>query len=168
LNTYIPKYQQDLGASSAVYGLLMSAFMIASAFGGLAGSYLADRVGIRNVLAGSLILGALPLLGFLRTQGIASYALFALSGFFVGPSHTLFIVAGQRQFPTRMAMISGAFLGFTFVSGAGGSWVLGLFADRLGLPTMLGVLPWVLGGAAICGWLGTPHATSKALPQKAE
>ena len=47
----MPKQQQDLGVSAAGYGLLMSAFMIAGAVGGVLGSFGADRLGIRNVLA---------------------------------------------------------------------------------------------------------------------
>lgn len=157
LNAYVPKYQQDLGVSSAVYGLVMSAFMIATAVGGVAGSYLSDRLGMRAILAGSLFVGAIPLMLFLRTEGLVSYAFFVLCGVFEGPSHTILVVAAQRRFPQRIAMISGIFLGFTFVSGAVGAWLLGLLADRVGLHTMLGVLPWALVGAAFFSFLGTPR-----------
>lgn len=158
INTYIPKFQQDQGVSPATYGLLLSSFMIATALGGLVGSYLADRVGIRRVLAGSLALGAAFLLLFARLPGLSAYACFAVAGFFIGPSHSLYVVAAQRQFPDRMALISGTLLGFVFVSGAGGAWLLGLLADRVGLGTALSLLPWALLGAAVCGWFGVPRS----------
>ena len=81
-----------------------------------------------------------------------------LSGLIIGPSHTLFVVAAQRQFPQRMAMISGLILGFTFVSGGGGAWLLGIAADRVGLGTALGVLPWLMLVAAACSLVAVPRA----------
>jgi FSR family fosmidomycin resistance protein-like MFS transporter len=167
LDTYIPKYQQDLGISPATYGLVMSVFLLSAAVGGVAGSYLADRAGVRRVLVGSMVLGAGFLAAFVRTQGFLSYVLLAFSGLLIGPSHTLLIVAGQRQFPERVAMVSGVFMGFTFISGSGGAWVLGWLADRVGLGTMLGVLPWALIGAALCALVGVPgRQVVRAVPQE--
>jgi len=168
LNTYVPKYQQDLGVSPATYGALMSAFLFAAAVGGVVGSYLADRIGLRRVLVGSVALAALFLVPFTQTQGLLSYVLLTVAGLLVGPSHTLFLVAGQRQFPQRVAMISGIFLGFTFVSGAGGAWLLGLWADRVGLATALGVLPWFLLGAALCAFVGVPRGAATGQKVSAE
>ncbi len=162
LTTYIPKYYQDLGASPATYGGAMSLFLVAVAIGGVVGSYLADRIGLQRVLAISLSLSALCLFGFLRADGMWSYVLLALLGFWIGPSHTLFVVAGQRRFPERMAMMAGVFLGFTFVSGAGGAWVLGLVADHLGLKAVLSILPWALFAAAGCALLSVPNKSPEA------
>lgn len=160
LNTYIPKYQQDLGISPAVYGLVMSLFLIATAIGGVAGSYLADRVGLRRVLVGSIALAAVLFFPFVRTGGVWSYAFLVLSGFLFGPSHTLLVVTAQRRFPQRMAMASGVFLGFNFASGAIGAWLLGVLADQVGLSTMLGTLAWVLVGASLCSLVAVPRALS--------
>jgi FSR family fosmidomycin resistance protein-like MFS transporter len=168
LTTFVSKYQQDLGASPATYGVLMSVFLTTTAVGGVIGSYLADRLGLQRVLAGSLLISSGLLVLFLRTTGFGSYASFALLGLIFGPSHTLFLVAGQRQFPTRMAMMAGVFLGFTFVSGAGGAWVLGLLADRIGLGTMLGVLPWALVGALAATLVGVPRGLPRRDPQPEE
>ena len=158
LGAYVPKHMQDLGVSSASYGLLMSLFLFATAIGGVMGSYSADRLGLQRVLASSVALSALALLVFVRTEGLWSQAFFVLTGLLVGPSHTLFMVAGQRQFPQSMAMVAGIFLGFTFISGAVGAWFVGWLADRVGLGTMLGVLPWALLGAAVCALVGVPRS----------
>jgi len=157
LNTFVPKYQQDMGVSPTVYGGLMSAFLFGNAIGGVIGSYAADRVGIRRILLGSLLLGGLCFYAFLATQGMLSYIALALGGVFFGPSHTLFLVSGQRRFPQRMATVSGLLLGFIFVSGAGGSWILGLLADRIGLAKVLTVVPWAMLGAAIAAFISVPQ-----------
>lgn len=159
LNTYIPKYEQDLGVSSATYGLVISLFLVGTAVGGVAGSYLADRVGLRGVLAGSMVLSGALLLPFVYTRGIWSYVFLVSSGLLFGPSHALLIVAGQRRFPQRMAMVSGAFMGFNFASGAGGAWLLGWLSDRYDLGTMLGLLPWALLAAASCALVAIPRST---------
>lgn len=157
LATFYPKYQQDMGVSADVYGLVVSLNMVALAGGSLLGGYLADRVGLRRILVSSIILGAAFLVLFLRSGGWVSAAAFVVAGLFYGPSHTLMLVAGQRQFPERMAMMAGVFLGFTFVTGAGGAWVLGLLADRFGLPQMLDLLPWTLLAAAVFAYLALPR-----------
>lgn len=157
LTNYVPKYQQDLGVAAATYGVLMSAFLAANGVGGVLGGYLADKLGLQRILLISLTLSGLALFGFVHTAGLLSYALLMVSGLFLGPSHTLFVVAGQRQFPQRMAMISGIFLGFTFVSGACGSWLLGILADRVGLPAVLAILPWTLALAGLTALVGVPR-----------
>lgn len=169
LNTFVPKYQQDLGVSPTVYGGLMSAFLFGNAIGGVIGSYAADHIGIRRILLASLLLGGLCFYGFLIAQGIWSYLLFALGGIFFGPSHTLFLVSGQRRFPQRMATVSGLLLGFIFVSGAGGAWILGLVADRVGLAKVLAVVPWAMLGAAVAAFISVPQsAPSPVVSESAE
>ena len=80
-----------------------------------------------------------------------------LTGLIIGPSHTLFLVAAQRQFAQSMAMASGVFLGFTFVSGSVGAWLLGLLADSVGLEFVLNLLPWALIIGAACALIGVPR-----------
>lgn len=168
LNTYFPKFQQDLGVAPAVYGLLLSLFLAANATGGVLGSFLADRIGFRQILVTSMLLTALFLFLFMRIEGLPGQICFVLTGLFLGPSHTLLIVSGQRRFPQRMAMMSGIFLGFTFVSGAGGAWVLGLLADRVGLGAVLGLLPISLVAAALCALIAVPSERARAAAQAPE
>jgi len=165
-NTYIPKYQQDLGVSPAIYGLVTSLFLVATAVGGVAGSYLADRAGLGRVLVGSMVLAAVLFFPFVRTHGITSYAFLVMSGFLFGPSHTLMVVLTQRRFPRRMATASGIFLGFNFASGAGGAWLLGMLADRVSLSTVLGGLPWALVGASLCALAAVPGAPPETNSKK--
>ena len=166
MGTFFPKYQQDLGVSAATYGFLMSLFLAGRALGGVAGSYIADRVGLRASLVGSVVLCAITLFLFVNTPPPWSYLFFVLSGFLCSPSQTLFMVAGQRQFPKRIAMVSGLFLGFAFLSGAGGVWAFGLLADRVGLETLFAALPWLLVGAAVCGFIAVPSGSPETAAQK--
>ncbi|MFP3896517.1 MAG: MFS transporter [Anaerolineales bacterium] len=166
MGTFFPKYQQDLGVSAATYGFLMSLFLGGRAVGGVVGSYLADRVGLRSSLVGSVVLCAVSLFLFVNTPPPWSYTFFILSGFLCSPSQTLFMVAGQRQFPRRIAMVSGLFLGFAFLSGAGGVWIFGLLADRVGLETLFSVLPWFLVGAALCGFIAVPSGSTETASQE--
>lgn len=164
LTTYIPKYQQDLGVEPAVYGAVLSLFLAGNAVGGVVGAFLADRVGFREVLVGSLLMSGVALLLFMRLSGVAGYASLVLAGFLLGPSHTLLLVSGQRRFPQRMAMISGLFLGFTFTSGAVGAWVLGLIADGIGLGAVLSVLPIALLAGACCALVAVPGRSHARQP----
>ncbi|MFP3896516.1 MAG: MFS transporter [Anaerolineales bacterium] len=166
LNAYIPKYFQDMGRSPATYGIIASLFSAATAIGGVAGSYLGDRIGLQRVLMASLLLGCASLLLFVRLEAFWSALFLILCGLAVGPSQTLFIVTGQRRFPRRMAMISGVFLGFTFISGSGGSWLLGLLADRIGLGSAFSLLPWALLISAFFTLLSVPRFLHKVLPER--
>ncbi|NLT74632.1 MAG: MFS transporter [Chloroflexi bacterium] len=141
--TYVPKYQEDLGVSAAVYGSVNSLFLAAVAAGGVLGAYLADRLGIARILVLSLLLTAAALWGYVRLTGMGSYVSLVIAGLFLGPSHTLLLVTGQQRSPERMAVMSGVFLGFGFVSGAVGTWILGLLADQAGLASTLAVLPFI-------------------------
>jgi len=156
MSAYVPKYEQDLGASPATYGLVLSAYLAANAIGGVLGSYLADRIGFRGVLVGSLTVAGIALFGYFVIPGLGGYVALILSGLAFGPSHTLYLVSGQRRFPGRMATVAGFMLGFTFVSGSGGAWIMGLVGDGLGLRAALGALPVMLIASAVCAACSVP------------
>ena len=139
-SSYIPKLYDGWGYSPAYYGMLISLFLLSDAVGGVLGSHLADRVGVRLVLVTSLLATTFPLLGFLLVRGGWVYPLLACAGLFHGPSHTLLVVTGQRLLPRRAALASGLLLGLNFVSGSLLSWAAGGMADRWGLhPVLQGV-----------------------------
>lgn len=120
------------------------------------GSYLADRIGFRGVLVGSLTVAGIALFGYFVIPGLGGYVALILSGLAFGPSHTLYLVSGQRRFPGRMATVAGFMLGFTFVSGSGGAWIMGLVGDGLGLRAALGALPVMLIASAVCAACSVP------------
>jgi len=63
-----------------------------------------------------------------------------------------------------MVTVSGILMGFTFISGSSGAWVLGWLGDRVGLGTALGFLPWALIGASLCALVFLPK--SRAVPER--
>lgn len=156
ISAYVPKFEQDLGVSATTYGLVLSAYLAFTAVGGVVGAYLADRVGFRVVLVVSLVLSAVVLYGYLALPGLWGYVCLVMSGFLFGPSHTLYVVSGQRRFPGRMATVAGFMLGFTFVSGSGGAWIMGLVGDARGLATVLRALPVALLISAVCAAVSVP------------
>ena len=56
-------------------------------------------------------------------------------------------------------------MGFTFISGGVGTWLLGLLADRVGLGTTLGILPWAVLASALCAFFSIPR-TAVQRPSK--
>jgi len=150
---YVPRFLADAGKSSVFYGNVLSAFMLATAAGGVLGGALADRIGEVPVLFLSLVLGALPTGAFPWAGGTAMLFLIAASaGLFLGAGHTLIVVIAQRLVPGKRATASGLALGFMFASGGAGMFLSGVLADRVGLATVLqgqGLLVFVAAGAVL-------------------
>ncbi len=131
--TFLPKYYSDLGYSPAYYGVMAAMFMGGSALGGVAGGLLADRTSGRAVIFWSLVLGAIPLAllpPFATT--VWALALSAAAGALTGGSNGITVVLAQRMMPGRLGAASGLVLGYTFASGAVGTWLSGLHADYAG------------------------------------
>lgn len=132
--TFLPKYILAEGVPVAKVGLLTATYMGGSAFGGLAGGALSDRLDKRTTILVTL-LPSVPLLILLSRGGTAAWVflLIPLIGALMGASHSPIVVLAQSLMPGRMAMASGLILGFIFSSGAVGSLVTGFLADRVGL-----------------------------------
>jgi FSR family fosmidomycin resistance protein-like MFS transporter len=135
--TFLPKYYSDAGFSAASFGLIAALFMGASALAGVAGGRMGDRLGGRMVTVWSLVLGALPLALYPRL-GLTSWAylLAVLAGGLTGFSHTILVVQAQSMMPGGMGAASGLILGFMFASGAVGTLISGVQADRSGWDAM--------------------------------
>ncbi|MCJ7513872.1 MAG: MFS transporter [Anaerolineales bacterium] len=135
--TFLPKYYSDAGFSAASYGLIAALFMGASAVAGVAGGRLGDRLGGRMVTVWSLVLGALPLALYPRL-GLTpwAYLLAPLAGGLTGFSHTILVVQAQSMMPGSSGAASGLILGFMFASGAVGTLISGIQADRSGFDAM--------------------------------
>lgn len=133
LLTFIPKYYSDLGFRAGAYGLISALYMGASALGGVAGGWLADRYGKRAVAATTLALAALPI-GLLPWLGPTAwtYLVTPLAGGLLGASHSIVVVMAQDMMPSRMGAASGLVLGFTFAAGSLGTLLSGGVADAFG------------------------------------
>jgi FSR family fosmidomycin resistance protein-like MFS transporter len=128
---FIPKHLSDLGYSATIYGIVAAVIMAGSALGNLLGGIFADRKDRRAIVVFSLLLSCIPvlLLTWIPFSGIWYFLVFA-SGFGIGISYSVLIVMAQKTITLPPAMTSGIVLGWVFMTGAVGTQISGVIADR--------------------------------------
>src|SRR5208282_157879 len=99
----------------------------------LGGGYVSDRVGRRQIIVASLLLGALLFYGFLLTNGLISIILLALSGAALYASWSVIVVMASEAAPSNVGAVSGFMLGFYVGIGGIAALGFGALADSLGL-----------------------------------
>jgi FSR family fosmidomycin resistance protein-like MFS transporter len=151
-SNFAPKLFTEQGYAPNYVGWMTGLYIMGSAFGGLFGGSLADRIGGKWAILLGVLGGALPIYFYIPVPGAARFALLLLAGFFGGMPHSILVIMVQQLLPGRQALASGLALGFMFFSGAIGSYFLGLIADHAGLAQTLqgtAVLLLVAAGAAL-------------------
>jgi MFS transporter, FSR family, fosmidomycin resistance protein len=134
---YAPKLFTEMGYEPSYVGWIAGLFMLGSAAGGLIGGRIADRVGRRPAILVGMLGAILPLYFYIPVEGPWRAVLLLLTGLFAGMPHSVLVIAVQGLLPGRRAFASGLILGLLFFSGAIGSFLLGLIADRVGLAAAL-------------------------------
>lgn len=158
LMAIVPLYlTAERGMSGRGQGLVIFAFVMTGAVGTMVGSPVADAIGGRPMLAGSLLLAAPCIAGFILTTGVASVVFLALAGFMLMASFSATVVMGQRFMPHRLALAAAWVLGFGAI-GAATPWlpVIGWIADAHGREMALWVVTAIPAIAAVVAVL-TPH-----------
>jgi FSR family fosmidomycin resistance protein-like MFS transporter len=145
LATYIPfLYRAELSKNPEFVATLLFLFLGAGTVGTLAGGPLADRIGHRKMLFYSMAL-QVPLIHlFLVSKGWLVFLLAAAVGASIVSTFSVTIVMAQELFPRRMATASGTIAGFAIGTGGIGVTLLGMVADRYGVPAaahLVNVLP---------------------------
>ena len=135
VSSFLPLYAVTRGASVVDSSRLLTLFLLAGAVGGLAGGWLADRLGRDRVIIVSL-LGAAPFCLLLAAQdavGATFIVATAVSGMLLNGSFVVLAVRGQESMPGSLGMVSGLMLGLSI--GLGGLAVapMGLVAERTGI-----------------------------------
>jgi FSR family fosmidomycin resistance protein-like MFS transporter len=147
LVTFIPLYYvKDLHASNAFGNAALAAMLIGGAVGTLVGGPLADRVGRRTVLVGSMLLLPPLLVGFLVSGPVLAVVFAALAGATTIATFAVTIVMGQEYLPGRLGVAAGVTIGLSIGLGGVGAPLLGLLADANGLRAvfeLVAVLPLV-------------------------
>jgi FSR family fosmidomycin resistance protein-like MFS transporter len=166
LATYIPfLYQAKLSSDPAYVATLLFLFLGSGTVGTVIGGPLADRFGHRRFLFGSLVLQIPFVFLFLRATGWHVFALAALLGGTIVSTFSVTIVMAQELFPRRMATASGAIAGFAIGTGGVGVTLLGVVADRYGVPSatnLVNLLPAIGAVLALLlplPWGGAGHST---------
>jgi FSR family fosmidomycin resistance protein-like MFS transporter len=161
----LPKLFEDRGWLPAVYGTLTGTFMATAALGNVAIGKLADHFGMRLVAAGSLLLSVpVSILMVTTTVVPLTFAACALSGMLVGGQHSILVVHAQRLLPVRKGLAAGLILGFTFATGAVGTWLVGFAGDNYTLLLAMEVMALMGIPAALLALTLPGRETAAVLP----
>lgn len=141
LQAFVPLYLiAHLGATDAVGNAALTVLLVAGAIGTLAGGRLADRIGMRPVLIGSLAVVPPLILALLEVSEPVAFPLLAAIGFFLVGTFSISVVLGQLYLPNRVGLASGVTLGAAIGFGGLVAWLLGLLADQTSLTTVMIVI----------------------------
>jgi MFS transporter, FSR family, fosmidomycin resistance protein len=134
---FIPLWFSDQGYSSGFYASLTTMVLGFGAAGTLVGGLMADRIGQRMVLVGSLVASAPFLILFAMFPGPQSFLLGPAFAFLADMGISITLVMAQRMLPGRVGMASGFILGMGFVTGGIGVPITGYLAGRYGMAEAL-------------------------------
>lgn len=153
--TYLPNLLVARGASLAVAGEVVTAYLVVGILGMFAGGWLADRFGAILVSIVALC-GAVPLLlGFFVWQGPVGLASLLIAGILLAVQNAPSVAIVQHMLPRNLGMALGLMNGVAFGIGSALVAVVGLVVGSAGPQTALqGVsfLPAVC--AAFYLWVG--------------
>ena len=171
--SFLPKLFSDRGWEPAIYGLLAGVFMSTAAVGNIVAGQMADRWGMRAATVLPLILSVPAGLICLLNLSLAStFIACGFAGFLVGGQHSVLVLHAQRLLPAKQGFAAGLILGFTFASGALGTWAAGIAADTYGLDVVMmwatvaglpaALLAWTLPSRPTADLQSSPAATATA------
>ncbi len=139
---------EDRGWSIATIGWILSAYLISSTLGRMAGGYIGDRVSPRKLLALSNALSPLIYIGFCSTTAPAALSLLFLAAFTFDTGATTNIVLAQRLLPQNVSTATGMVMGFSW--GTAGLLIplVGILAETTSVAFALACVSSVLLPAA--------------------
>ena len=136
---YLPQLFTDVSLSGQVLFVLL----FGSAIGGVWGGMLADRIGGRLEVIGSLLLTAPAVYMFMHSSGLLALAVSFVAGALMGSSYPVTVVMAQEYMPRNVGVASGLMMGFAWTVGGLGIFAIGLSADQVGLAAALNILVFV-------------------------
>ena len=139
---------EDRGWSIASIGWILSAYLLSSTLGRMAGGYIGDRVSPRKLLALSNALSPLIYIGFCSTTAPAALPLLFLAAFTFDTGATTNIVLAQRLLPQNVSTATGMVMGFSW--GTAGILIplVGLLAETTSVAFALACVSGLLLPAA--------------------
>lgn len=138
LVTFVAQYYIEvLGSSPAFANAALSVMLFAGALGTLTLGSLADRVGRRAVLVGSMLLLSPLLYAFTLSGPLSGMVFLAFVGAVTVGTFGVTVVMGQEYLPGRIGVAAGVTLGLSIGIGGVGAPIFGAVADSFGLPTMM-------------------------------
>lgn len=137
LITFVPLWEVSLGHSKSHGNHLLALMLFAGGVGTLALGPLADRVGRRPVLVGSVAATGPLVLVFVVVGGLPGAIALALIGVCVVGTFGVTMVMGQEYMPRHIGTASGLVIGLSVGLGGVAAVALGLLADATSLRTAL-------------------------------
>jgi FSR family fosmidomycin resistance protein-like MFS transporter len=131
-------YERVLDTSPAVGNAALTLMLFGGAVGTLLMGPLADRFGRRTILGASMLVLSPLMYVFTLSGPLPGMALLVLVGAATVGTFGVTVVMGQEYLPGRIGLAAGLTMGLSIGLGGVGAPLLGLLADRAGLPvTML-------------------------------
>jgi len=137
LITFVPLWEVALGHSKSHGNHLLALMLFAGGVGTLALGPLADRVGRRPVLLGSVAATGPLVLVFVIVGGVLGAIALALVGVCVVGTFGVTMVMGQEYMPRHVGTASGLVIGLSVGLGGVAAVALGTLADATSLRTAL-------------------------------
>jgi FSR family fosmidomycin resistance protein-like MFS transporter len=143
-------YERVLGTSPAFGNAALTVMLVGGAVGTLAMGPLADRFGRRTIVGASMLLLGPLVFAFTISGPYLGMVLLALVGAATIGTFGVTVVMGQEYLPGRIGLAAGITMGLSIGLGGVGAPLLGLLADRAGLPvTMLVIAALPLSGVLL-------------------
>ena len=121
---------QTFGVSLQTSQLMLFVFLASVAAGTFLGGPIADRIGAKYVIWGS-ILGVLPFTLLLPHLGLVGTAINSIAiGLIISSAFSAIVVYAQELTPGNVGAVAGLFFGLSFGLGGIGAALLGALADR--------------------------------------
>jgi FSR family fosmidomycin resistance protein-like MFS transporter len=134
---FLPLLLEHRGQSLIVGGVAVFLFGGIGALGGLVGGVLSDRIGRREVMALSFVVGAPLLVLFGITRSAWGLVPLALGGFALYLSAPVNVVMAQEMLPRRASLASSLVTGLSWGTAGLSLTLVGAIAERIGLSATL-------------------------------
>ena len=166
LITFIPLWEVSLGHSKAYGSHLLSLMLLAGVLGTVVAGPVADRIGRRPVLLGSLVISAPGIFVFVAVGGVIGMVALCAVGMAVIGTFGVTMVMSQEYLPRRIGMASGLSIGLSIGLGGIAAVGLGALADSIDLRTALYVCAAApLAGLALALRLPPTRARAPLAPE---
>ena len=129
---YLPVYLIEQGVNSFLAGSSVSLLLGFGVVGTIAGGFLKDKFGFKNVMLISVIFASLGMILFSITSGIlqvVSLALLGTTSMMVLPVGLAFV---QESFPDNRSLANGFYLAILFALNAVAGVITGFMYDKIG------------------------------------
>ena len=142
ITTFVPLYYiAYLDGNPLFVSVILSVYQAFGVLGTLIGGVMSDRYGSRRVMLYSILPICLTLFLFQHTSHIVlMMATLSISSLLLSSTTTSSLILIQRLMPNNLALASGINLGFSSGLSALGVLMLGIVADRSGLPEVFLIL----------------------------